>query len=154
MQSQARRSQIALASCPTHILLYHRPKLFWRERINVDICIILYPKFNIIEIIGFDEDHMIESPRLYCSKDRLFECISTSECEGQIDASRRDAELKRLPRKSQSETSDIVLQRLAVDFILNKLTVHKTLKEKVVQEVKDDIVIMCERCKRCVKCLK
>ena len=158
MHSQARKelqssSDILPSLKSQHILLHHEAKLFWRERINADICIIYFPKFNIIEIIGFNIDDAIESPRLYCDKNKLFECMSVFEVE-KLNESQQDTKHRRLPQKSDYDISEKAIQRLTVEFILNKLLLRKSYKEKVFEEVKDDIVITCERCKRCVKCLK
>ncbi len=158
MHSQARRglqssSRIIPPSDSQHILLHHEAKLFWRERINADICIVYFPRFNIIEIIGFDIDDAIESPHLYCNKDRLSECISAFEVES-LDESQKVTKHRRLPLNSHYDISEKAIQRLIVEFIINKLLLRKSFKQKVFEEVKDEIVITCERCKRCVKCLK
>jgi molybdopterin-guanine dinucleotide biosynthesis protein len=151
--SSSSSTHFVITSEAPHILLHHEPKLFWRERINVDICIVFSPKFNIVEVIGYNLDEEIESPRIYCDKDKLSERISALEVDARVLEFQKEASRRRT-RIPATELTQHSLTQLIVDFILNRLTIRKIMKQKVHEEVKIDIDIKCERCKRCIKCLK
>ena len=63
---------------------YYYFQLFWRERVNVDLHIYLYPPFDIVEIVAFNSDLHVEATRLYCCKRKLITHLETSEIDRKV----------------------------------------------------------------------
>ena len=107
----------------THIKLYHNDKLFWRERINVEIAIYLHPKYDCIEISAYNLDSDIESPNIYCSKSKIYRQLYNFEIEEKVDDIKNDYFMKRKACPPLSEITESVKQILSVEYINRRLSV-------------------------------
>ena len=107
----------------THIKLYHDSKLFWRERINVELAIYLYLKYDCIEITAYNMDSDIESPKIYCSKSKIYRQLYEFEIEEKVNEIKNDYFMKRKACPPLSELTESIKQNLSVEYICRRLSV-------------------------------
>lgn len=134
------------------IPLFHEPKLFWRERINVDLAIRLFPATSVVEINAYNLDDDVESPKIYCDKDKLYSRLYESEVEAKVREAQQELSHKRKPMLPVADLTESVRRKLIVEFIIMRLNIKRE-KKKI---TKDGPVILktCERCLRYEKCIK
>lgn len=104
--------------------IYAGTKNFWRTRTNVDFKIILHKLVHCIEVICYDLDKCIESPRIYISEIKLLSKISETEIEEKCQIKREE-----LARKRQRIVdADIVIEitkQLCGNYIVSRATIQE-----------------------------
>ena len=111
-----------------HIKLFHDHKLFWRERINVDLAIYLYPHYDCIEITAYNLDADIESPKIYCSKSKIYSQLLGYEIQEKVDEKKKDYFKRRKACPPLSELTESIKQNLSVEYIHSRLSIRDTYK--------------------------
>jgi len=137
------------------ITLFHEHKLFWRERINVDIAIRLYLATSVIEINAYNLDDDVESPKLYIDKDKLFSRLDGGDVDAKVQETQQDLIRKRKPKLPMAELTESIRRKLVSEFICMRLNIVRDKKKVPRAAGKASAPItVCERCLRYEKCIR
>jgi polyphosphate kinase len=108
--------------CTNRLEMFKGTRNYWRFRTNIDVNIVDHTEFNVIEIVCFCADVMLEN-RIYLSGSDVMSRIDTGKLESLV-AAKREENLRRKKSALEKEARDEVRAGLISDFLLNRLVIN------------------------------
>ena len=136
-------SQSSSSDPKPHIELYSGSKNYWRLRTNVDFHLILYPDYDVVEIICFNPVLHMEAPRVYVSMAKYLSSVDKTKME-EIAAKKREEFSRKRLRVSADEINQVAARESIVDFILARAqvvldTAQQTFELQIIPFVGDTV---------------
>jgi hypothetical protein len=105
-------------------VIFESSKCFWRSRCTLDVCIVHHSTFDVLEVIAFEPNIVMESPRIFVDCNNLGHMIDESNIE---DRTKMLKELF-LRRKEVPDEAKLVAQarhEAKAELIMNRLQVEE-----------------------------
>ena len=136
----------------THILLFHGPKFFWRERVTVENHLYLHPAYKVVELVSFHTESGNEV-RLYFDYEKVISKLDEIDIDAKMEEKKEELRRKKKPDMNSENLRTFALRALLTAYIELRICVaYKRIAVTPEKAVRGQVE--CERCKRCIKCLR